>query len=689
MSPTADPVSEAISHSHPGKAMDSEMFQFKYNSSLNNVHGGHILLKTEFSASERNLRSEFFNKEECLYSHQVFVGAAKLFDVLKHDTKDERENIYLKKKRQAKDNLAERLQHLPQMEFKDDGEKRLTLELAFTTLKYQTLLEDILHDCCFLSHYPEFLEDYSLLMVMLCDFQSRKFQFRTPLPGETIDPLAQQVENAINQSKKKLNAALARHRIKASVTSVESLLPMTVRNNEEIKSKMPVYLWVNQWKTSLSEMVEMFKEENFSEVASTEMLDGRRFCIDTQCHDLLIFSSEWREYLLGHKSVLSGNMVRQNKSSCVAPHSVRYLIGDDDDVIHVNMGSGITTAQLSSLMHKTNGQIWGFNADHPTHVQEKLDKFGAKNVKIVQESFLDIEPDDNRFRGVKAILVTANCSKSGIANPVDFIVNEGEDMKILKDLSIGETDLTRLGELVGEHGKLVRHAMKFHKVQAVVYTTRSKYEAENENIITKAVEFVNMAHHKKFPYRVIPPLLPFSGEDIDNSIGISDKYIKFQPSEKINGCFVAVVTREPEDAKEVARDVLARAAAKGLLGGKERKEATGVVNMEHSGNGNVDSKEDHKLLRRRTQRSPKRLRTAVSAPDHNFPHKANLSRTSFSYGHTAPKSKKVSRPPAQSTTSIGARLHSDYSQSRVDKKRDKFHPHSEHTKIIKHPAPFR
>lgn len=102
---------------------------------------------------------------------------------------------------------------------------------------------------CFDLFLCQLLEDYSLVMVMLCDFQSRKFQFRTPLPGETIDPLAQQVENAINQSKKKLNAALARHRIKASVTSVESLLPTSVRNNEEIKSKMPVYLWVNQWKT--------------------------------------------------------------------------------------------------------------------------------------------------------------------------------------------------------------------------------------------------------------------------------------------------------------------------------------------------------------------------------------------------------------------------------------------------------
>lgn len=34
------------------------------------------------------------------------------------------------------------------------------------------------------------------------------------------------------------------------------------------------------------------------------------------------------------------------------------------------------------------------------------------------------------------------------------------DMKILKDLSTGETDMTKLGELIGNHGALLKHAMK-------------------------------------------------------------------------------------------------------------------------------------------------------------------------------------------------------------------------------------
>lgn len=82
------------------------------------------------------------------------------------------------------------------------------------------------------------------------------------------------------------------------------------------------------------------------------------------------------------------------------------------------------------------------------------------------------------------------------------------------------------------------------KVQAVVYMTRSVNDSENENVVSKAVEQTNMIQQRKFPWRVVPPVLPFSGQDIEKGVGICGKFIKFQPSEKNSGCFVAVVTRE-------------------------------------------------------------------------------------------------------------------------------------------------
>lgn len=78
----------------------------------------------------------------------------------------------------------------------------------------------------------------------------------------------------------------------------------------------------------------------------------------------------------------------------------------------------------------------------------------------------------------------------------------------------------------------------------MVYMTRSIHEAENENVVLKSVEYTNMIQQRKFPWRVVPPVLPFSAEEIENRVGIVGKYIKFPPTERSSGCFVAVVTRE-------------------------------------------------------------------------------------------------------------------------------------------------
>ena len=82
------------------------------------------------------------------------------------------------------------------------------------------------------------------------------------------------------------------------------------------------------------------------------------------------------------------------------------------------------------------------------------------------------------------------------------------------------------------------------KVQAIVYMTRSINESENEHVVSKAVEQVNTLQQRKFPWRVVPPVLPFSGNDIEKGVGIVGKFVKFSPSEKNSGCFVAVITRE-------------------------------------------------------------------------------------------------------------------------------------------------
>lgn len=69
----------------------------------------------------------------------------------------------------------------------------------------------------------------------------------------------------------------------------------------------------------------------------------------------------------------------QDKSSSIAPHSVKYLVGEDADMIHVNVGSGMTTAHIASLLGvDSHNHIWAFGAQNPTEVRDNMEKLGVK-----------------------------------------------------------------------------------------------------------------------------------------------------------------------------------------------------------------------------------------------------------------------------------------------------------------------
>jgi hypothetical protein len=58
-------------------------------------------------------------------------------------------------------------------------------------------------------------------------------------------------------------------------------------------------------------------------------------------------------------------------------------VGDDDDVIHVNAGSGVTTAHMASLLHGSNNHIWAFAAKTDTNLhkpQQRMEALGFKRI---------------------------------------------------------------------------------------------------------------------------------------------------------------------------------------------------------------------------------------------------------------------------------------------------------------------
>ena len=78
----------------------------------------------------------------------------------------------------------------------------------------------------------------------------------------------------------------------------------------------------------------------------------------------------------------------------------------------------------------------------------------------------------------------------------------------------------------------------------MVYCTRSLIEAENEGVVARVIEFINMMYQKKTPYRVAPPVIPLTYEDIEEENPVIGKYLRFMPSNLMSGCFIATITRE-------------------------------------------------------------------------------------------------------------------------------------------------
>ena len=133
--------------------------------------------------------------------------------------------------------------------------------------------------------------------------------------------------------------------------------------------------------------------------------------------------------------------------------------------------------------------------------------------------------------------------------------------------------------------------------------------------------------------------------------------------------------------------MIARAQAKGLLGGKkkEHKEKKPILTEEQ--NGEV-LEEEEKLLQKRVKRAPRKLRAASSAPQ-------NIHTYTKPVGHSIVRAQILasSKSPSRGTKStgaVGARLYATSTKTfELPEKAEKPPKVAEHMKVVKHPAPFR
>ncbi|XP_051054291.1 putative methyltransferase NSUN7 isoform X1 [Phodopus roborovskii] len=497
--------------------------------------------------------------EKSSYPDSVYVMAANIFQGIRIEKSPDR--VIIKYGNQPLPSWSQS---------EDESFQRLSYELAFSALKYQDILETMLIDSYIFpsTTIPDHLS--SLIIVMLYDFQDRKFQPRVLPDNEESISEVQEVESLLNSFKTKLAAALARCRIKHDALSIYHILPETVRKQEQRASTLPLYAWINTGKISPEEVYYNLRRKGYSKVKSVLHLDDKVFAVDQHCYDVLIFPSHLKKDLVNIDLFKDYKLIFQDKSRSLAVHSVKALLNMDDDILMVNMGSWYTVAHMSVLTNNNTSKIFvcGIQSqDKDPELKKLFTKMGCQNIEILHETFVSIESKDHRLQNVKVILLLPRCSGLGVSNPVEFILNEHEDTGLLQDLSQGGSPKSKLEILAQQQYEQLTHAMKFAKAQAVVYCTCSVYTEENEAVVKKALECQNQGV-KVQPYRLSPPVLPLcSLKEIKLSM---DKFFRVEPSDVTNGCFLSILTRERDPSETVSvKDVLARAAAKGLLDGVE------------------------------------------------------------------------------------------------------------------------
>ncbi|XP_040892839.1 putative methyltransferase NSUN7 [Toxotes jaculatrix] len=452
----------------------------------------------------------------------------------------------------------------------DKTAQRQAYQLAFNTLKYQDLLEDIITDSCFHTSQHISADLLPLAMVMLFDLQDRRFMLRERSIKEGEEPVREvrDLESSLHRCKTKLAASLARCRVKQNLQSVSCFLSDPVRTKQHRAKRLPLYAWVNTLKTSVEEVCEALQSAGLCEVKSTTDLKDSTFCRDSLCPDTLVFPQQLHA-LLQHSSLTTTHVLNiQDRSVCVAVSVLRPLLFDNGDVLVVGSFSAVTVAHIAVVASARSGRVLVCGADHTSlqveEIRDLLTNMDIKNVKVLSEAFCSLNEWDATIHRLKVIIVLPQCSSSALNDPVPTIHSEHGDWDLLPDLSHGSVSQRKIHTMATRQTRLLAHALTFPKVQTVVYCTRSVYPEENEQLVKRVLEKTH-THPKLLPFRVNGPIFPVDSQSGDAT---DSKFFRLEPSQFTNGCFIARLSRQADPTKvETVQDVLARAAAKGLLGG--------------------------------------------------------------------------------------------------------------------------
>lgn len=433
-----------------------------------------------------------------------------------------------------------------------EKDRKRTAALVIETLKYKTVLSDVIKECKLLSTEKK-VTTLNLALVLVHDLLLRG----------GIQAGDGPVKQAILRHKTRLQGEFTKLKIKRGAKSNDDLAQV----GDERANLIPRYVRVNTNLWSVEEAVRSLLESGMHLGDPFQTITD--FAKDEHVPDLLLFSPN--KTFHDHAAYKSGKLILQDKASCFPPLVLNPPSSHNAVVIDATAAPGNKTTYLSALMHN-KGKLYAFERDKRRFqtLKTMVAKATCKNVHPVNDDFLAVDANDETYGNATHILLDPSCSGSGIVNRLDYLLETEEE---------NDSKEERLAKLASFQLMMIKHAMKFPHVQRIVYSTCSVHSTENEHVVREALAS-DECRAGKFTLAPRESVLPSWSRrgiaaEMEGSQGDAQGLIRCLPGEDAtNGFFVSCFMRGSEEGqinKRKAEDAVASQADAAAPQAKRRK----------------------------------------------------------------------------------------------------------------------
>ncbi|KAI4316491.1 hypothetical protein L6164_024471 [Bauhinia variegata] len=376
--------------------------------------------------------------------------------------------------------------------------KKGTFALVCQTLKHLPIIKEVLEAASILN--SKWKRQEELVYVIVYDI----------LFGQAVS-LVGDAEKFLARRKDALRSTLKQFLAQKKVKTLKQLIALY----EVPDVSVPRYVRVNTLKLD-------------TDSALCEL--GKKYSVekDNLLPDLLILPPGTD--LHDHPLVKNGSIFLQGKASSMVAPALAPEPGWE--VLDACAAPGNKTVHLAAFM-KRKGRIIAceLNKDRVKRLKETIKLSGASNIVVLNEDFLNIDPETPSYSKVRAILLDPSCSGSGTAaSRLDHLLPSkaaGQD-----------TDMGRLNKLATFQRKALQHAFSFPAAEKVVYSTCSINQIENEDVVKSVLPIA-----ESYGFQLVTPFPQWQRRGLPVFEG-SQHLLRTDPAEDGEGFFIALFVRK-------------------------------------------------------------------------------------------------------------------------------------------------